>query len=517
MPEIDFRSMIVVWFKYKLRALGVLAALVGAAVAACLVMQTQYTSTATLLVKLGRELIYRPEVGTTQAALPTLDADNLIATNIAILNSPAIAQQVIGEVGLRTLYPRLFPDPDEPLVKAWLENGIAAVRTTLGIPEETIGTRALELFGRRLSVTPVKKTDLVAVSFMHPDPGVAARVANRVVELFQQKTGAIYANPNLAAVERMVAGEQDALQAAQKALNDYRQTYAVYALDEQMDLLLKQRMDLDSNLKAADAHVAELGGMIAVLARQRSATPQSVRMYTDTERHRSTDDTQSQVVALQLRERQLASRYNDDFLPLVEVRAQLKTAQVALASAQRDGGAVSRTGQNDTWQQLDQDTMHREAELQSTVSRREATQGQVAQVDGAMAELSSRQRTLQQLEQEVSLRTVSVKASFDKLADARAVDSLNREKPASFSLVEAAVPADPADPARPLPLLYTAAAAVAGLLLGLAAVFVSYRLSGTFVTAEQASRRLRLPVLAEIGYERRYDRSQQSYGRQLAG
>jgi uncharacterized protein involved in exopolysaccharide biosynthesis len=503
MMGLDVKSMVVVWFKYRVRVTLVLVAALSLSTAASILMRTQYESTASVLVKIGRELVYRPEVGNTQAALPTMDKDNLIASNIAIITSNEIAAKVIAEVGLARLYPKIAGVEEISPIELWIGEKIRDVQDFLNVQRPSKETEAIRMFMRRLSVTTVKKTDIIAVTFMHPDPVIAAQVANLVVDRFQEKVGEIYSNPNLAFMQKSVTDEEAGLAKAQGDLNNYRQKFGVYSLDAQMDMLLKQKMDVDTGLKNAEAHIAELGGMIATLVDQRSHTPQSVRLFAETERHRSIDDAQTQVLNLSLQEKQLSSRYTDNYRPLIEARAQLAAARAALSSDRADSGSHSRLGINDTYQEINQETLRRQSELQSTISRRDAMAKQVATIDAATSTLSSRQRNLLGLQQDVTLRTDALKATYDKLVDARAVAGLNREKPASFSVVQAAAPADLADPSRPLPLLYTLAAIGAGLFGGVTLTFLSYRMSGTFVTAAQASHRLKLPILAEIGYDRR--------------
>lgn len=505
MTGIDVKSIIVVGFKYRYRALAVVAAAVLIAIAVSSVMQTQYAATAKVLVKLGRELVYRPDVGSTSAALPTMDKDNLIASNVALISSPEIANAVIDEVGLSTLYPDLVNPPTQPL-KIWLKARVRAVKDWLGLPAPTLETRALEQFSRKLSVQPVKKTDMIGVTFMHPDPEIAARVANRVVALFQQKTGEIYANPNLDFMEKSVAQDRAGLEHAEAALNEFRQKNATYAFDSQMDMLLRQRMEIDAGLKGAEARIAELTGMVAVLSDQLSRTPQTKRLYSETERHRSTDDAQTQLNALKVQERQMATRYSDSYQPLAALRAQIQAAEGAVAATRAEGAKV-REGVNETYQDINQEYLRRQADLTAALGRRDELQKQLGEVEQATALLATRKEALQQLEREAALRNDSLKVDYAKLIEARAVAGLNREKPASFSLVEAASPPDPAYPARPLPVFYTLAAAVAGVLGGLCVIFFSYRLSGTFVTPEQVARRLKLPVLAVIDLDRRHVRN----------
>jgi uncharacterized protein involved in exopolysaccharide biosynthesis len=244
--------------------------------------------------------------------------------------------------------------------------------------------------------------------------------------------------------------------------------------------------------------------MLSTLVAQRNATPQMIQLYAETERHKVIDDTQSQLITLQLQEQQLAGRFSDKYQPLIDVRNQIKVAQRELASARSDPGSVTRRGVNDTYQEVNQETLRRQAELKSAMDRRDAMQAQLGVIGATINQLSTRQRELQDLQNDVALRTDAVKTSYDKLVEARVVDGLNREKPASFSVVQVATPPELADPARPLPLLYGLAAAVVGILGGATVVFFSYRMAGTFVTPEHAARRLNMPVLAVIGFNPAY-------------
>ncbi len=504
MRRLDIRSAVAIAFKYWRRAAMVFCGALLASVAVCVIMTTQYAATTDVLVKIDRELVYRPEVGSTQAAVPTVDRDNLIASNIAIMRGPDIERQVIKTIGAGNLYPKLVDRSLNPAIINWISDTIAAAETAVGIIPASVDMQVMDKFDRKLTIDTVKKTDIVSVSFMHPDPAIAARVANMVVDLFQQKTGSIYADPNLDFMQKNVDGQRAALTQAEARLNDFRRRSGVYAFNSQIDLLLKQRMDIDTGLLSAEAHIAELNGMVAALLVQRSTTPQMIPLYAETERHKSIDDAQTQLLGLSLQEQQLAGRFSDKYQPLIDIRSQIKVAKAALAADRGDTGSHTRRGLNDTYQEVNQETLRRQAELKSAVDRRDAMQAQLGVITGNISQLSVRQRELQDLEQDVALRTDAVKTSFDKLTEARVVDGLNRQKPASFSVVQAADAPDPSDPARPLPLLYTAAAAVVGMIGAASVVFFSYRMADTFVTPEQASRRLNMPVLAVISYNPAY-------------
>jgi uncharacterized protein involved in exopolysaccharide biosynthesis len=349
----------------------------------------------------------------------------------------------------------------------------------------------------------VKKTGIINVTFMNPDPVVAADVANAVVAEFQKRAGAIYDNPDLQFEQTRVDSQRAELDEAQNKLNAYRHLHNAYALGDQLNLLLQQKVTIDSKLKDTDSQITQLQGLVTALTTQINEMPKTVALYSDTERHRAVDDTTQQLVQLQLQERQMATRFGNDYPPLVAVRNGIKAARAAVAAQTNEGGTQTRTGLNDVRTALDQSRLQSQAQLKSLLGMRETLQNQIGNVEAAIATLSSAQPELTQLEQDVNMRTEALKASYDKLVEMRTVEGLNHEKPASFSVFQHAVPAELADPARPASLLYMVIGIGVGLLGALVTLFFSYRMFDGFLTPKQVALRLNRPVLAVVDYDQR--------------
>jgi uncharacterized protein involved in exopolysaccharide biosynthesis len=386
---------------------------------------------------------------------------------------------------------------------AFLGKPLALLQQALGNGEtEAPMTTAVRRFSRKLKVAVVKRTGIITVSFSHRDPAVAAETANLVVSLFQKEIGAIYDNPNLTFMQHLVDRERAGLDSAQAALSAYQQKYGVYAVDDQITALLAQKIQIDTNLKADAAHIAELRILVATLAAQRAAIPQRTVLSTDTVRNRVVDDTEAQLLALRIQERQMATKFSVNYPPLVEVRNQIALAEQSLHSARAEPGVLPHFGLNETYVALDQSLLQHRAELDSYAGRQAAMTAQLAAIDNTLSELSQRKRMLADLSQDVALRTDAVKTSYDKLAEARAVDGLNSQKPSSFSMFQAAVPSDPANPSKPLPVLYTLIGVIVGVLGAATTIFLSYVMDSSFLTPELASQRLRLPVLGVVDYRR---------------
>jgi uncharacterized protein involved in exopolysaccharide biosynthesis len=510
MLTFDMRMATIVASKYMLRAVTVFLFFILLAVAVCLLMKRQYTATANVLVKVGRELVYHSDTTTNDLPLPSVDKDAVVASTFEIMGDPDIKRHIIQTIGLAKMYPQLAPGApgDESLISVIMHAPAAAIQSFFGMDaQEDPMAEAVRLFTRKLSLDLIKKTSIITVSFTHPDPQIAAEVANMVVSEFQKRAGDIYDDPNLGFLEKDVAGQRAALAAAEGKLNAYEQQYGVYSFDNQLNMLLQQKNTLDTSIKDAEAHVVELQDMVAALKAERAATPASVALSTSTERHAVVDATETSLLAMRLQEKQLASRYQSTYQPLIDLREQIKLAQQSLATQRSDRGGPATTGVNVTYQLIDQQLLARQAELTSVFGRLEVMKAQQTAVSDAMATLSSRQRELLDLQHDVDLRNAAVATSYTKLAQARAVSGLNALQSSSFKLYQPAIAPDLADPSRPKPVLYLALAMVLGIVGGSAVIFFSYLFNNSFITPEQASLRLGLPTLAVISYQRRFARA----------
>src|SRR5262245_35001921 len=96
-----------------LRTIVIVTAVVsGLVVFGVLRSPPMFEAEASLLVRLGREYIYRPEVGPNEnPRTPSLS--EMVNSEVEILSSRDLAEQVVKELGVQKLYPDVLADePD---------------------------------------------------------------------------------------------------------------------------------------------------------------------------------------------------------------------------------------------------------------------------------------------------------------------------------------------------------------------------------------------------------------------
>jgi uncharacterized protein involved in exopolysaccharide biosynthesis len=194
-----------------------------------LLMTPVYEAESLLLVKFGREYMYRPELGERDAIAMGSNKDRQLAqinTEIAILRSRELAADVLSDMGTDRLYPDL--------------------RQEAG-PGAVISPVATNRLMSNVSAYNVKDSDVIRVKFQHSDAKLAAQALNVLVDKFVLKhLNAFSDAQSTAFLEQKVANSRKELQQAEEKLKAFQQRTRAFAGDAQVTALLAQRDELEA-------------------------------------------------------------------------------------------------------------------------------------------------------------------------------------------------------------------------------------------------------------------------------
>lgn len=183
--ELTIKDLWGIFLRRKPIVLGTLAICIGAAIFLCVVGTRRYEAKGELQVQketadaLGLESM----MGDAEGATDALDANITIQTQAQVLQSDSLALKVIKDLGLERnadFRPKFSPigwaldlmspsGPSDPKNVA-LEDA----------PARRI--RALKIFSKNLKIKPVSGTRLIDVTYLNPDPKVAAAVVNHLIQ-----------------------------------------------------------------------------------------------------------------------------------------------------------------------------------------------------------------------------------------------------------------------------------------------------------------------------------------------
>jgi uncharacterized protein involved in exopolysaccharide biosynthesis len=495
------RDVLNVLFKHQRKIVATFLVIVGAVALYTFTSTPLFEAKASLLIKLGREYVYRPEIGEERPQM-ALNREDMVNSELEILTSRDLAEKVIETIGVYKLYPGIDKPP--PLLS--LGTVRVAVDTVVawfdGRPrpsaDATRMERAIRIFGGNLKVEAIPKSNVVRAQFRHPDPELAARTVNTLLESFKTMRLEVFSGPKTSFLEEQMLYYRDLLRDAEQKFESFRQEHKVFALDQQRSLLLNQRSAFDTEMKATENRIEEAAKRLASLQDQQKRISEMVPLGADSGGVPVIDDARSRLLALQLKEQELLSKYRDESQVVKNVREEKKVVEDFLARVQNDRSTRTRSGKNPVYEQLQLEIVRTTAEHLALSAKRAAIEQQMTELNEALRTLDLRDKELQQIEREIKSNRQNYETYLARSEEARISEEMDQQKMVNISIIEtASVPSHPVLPRKTLNLLL---AMVFGAAAGLGLAFLVEYLRSGFLTPESAGRSLGVRVLGTVPY-----------------
>jgi uncharacterized protein involved in exopolysaccharide biosynthesis len=319
-----------------------------------------------------------------------------------------------------------------------------------------------------LTVTPIKKTWLIDVTYQSDDQNLARHVLDTLVQLYLEKHLALHrpAGTYRFFSEQSERARQE-LEAAQERLAEFSRTNHVVSPGLERERVLQKLVDFDALRAQAAATEAETTRRLSAITTELSHVP-SERMS----QVRTIDatlvmqDVKSRILTLEMKRAELLQKFTPEYRGIREIDGQLREARAALTEARNTPVREETVADNPTRQWLD-------TELARTRTEKEAISARMQALSAAVGEYRVEAQTLDVRDAEQKDLARSLKAAEDKYLlytqkreEARISDELDRTRIANVVIAQA--PAVAFEPKRTpslasLPLLLGGA-----LLLGLA-------------------------------------------------
>lgn len=203
----------------KWMILGIAALVTGITVFVLMRMTPIYQGTVTVLIEQNKGKVV--SIDEVYGAMSS--SREYYTTQAEFLKSHDVALRVIRKLGL-TAHPEFDPrQQPEPFWRQWLPSGEAKPEA----PESVIERQVLGAFAGRLTVNPVRNSQLVQVSFESADPALAATVANETANAYinadMDARFSMTQQANVWLTGRLTELKQN-LDASERALQAYRES-----------------------------------------------------------------------------------------------------------------------------------------------------------------------------------------------------------------------------------------------------------------------------------------------------
>jgi uncharacterized protein involved in exopolysaccharide biosynthesis len=429
-----------------------------------------YEAKSTVMVQLGREFVYRPEFGDPVTGTRYRLAE-VINSETQILNSSDLRERVLETIGISGIYPDMV-DKENPMEFA---------------------VRAL---GEGLVIKSIADSNIIHVFFKHQDPAVAANVLNELIKEFLAKHVQVFGESRAPFLEEQMRTYEEQLDEAESELEAFRQKHGVFDIADQTRLLLKQRSDLSVSMNSTNNEIKELEQKIATLDEQLKKVPKNIPVYTETETNSTLDELKVKLMELQIEEQKLLGTYTENSLLVRNIRDEIASVASLMKSQGNVRPQTVRTGMNPVYEEIELDSIHSRAKLQSMYAKKGVIESQIWDVNRQLSELDIKQKGLRELERKVDTYERNHTAYVNKLEEALALDAMDRMKRSSIRIIESAkVPIKPLGLSLKMRLaLGMLLGLIAGIGIAIIAEFNQRRLSNVYAVEQ----RLQLPVLTVL-------------------
>jgi len=459
-----------------------------------------FEAESSLMVRIGREYVYRPEVGRTETAR-TPSLSEMVNSEVEILSSRDLAELVVGDIGVERLYPdilALVPQPDTHLATE-----MAVLR-----------------FRKAAAIRPVLESSVIKVGFEHEVPQLAADAVNFLVERFKDKHVEVFGEERASRLETQLEPRLAHLAEAEQALAEFKRENGVFDLDAQRSLLLDRRERLDQAVQTTDAELAGLRlragpdsqaepptvpelppylrpEMKEQLLRQRADLELALRGFEPPVSDRLAEQASLRLLELELEEGQLLRDYSPSSRKVKSVQEEILRVRSFLQQAETRAGVFDEARREER-QARSQDLtseiarltseielLVREEERQLRIEARRSIQileiqrtdhvSRLAAVELEIRNLDQHEQPLRRLERELVAAESAAQTYRERVDEARITDELDREKRINVRVIEkAAAPVAPSGLPRNLKL---AIGGLVGLVagVGLAVLFDLFR------------------------------------------
>jgi succinoglycan biosynthesis transport protein ExoP len=445
-----------------------------------------YRASATLLIESqAANVVSIAEV----YGLDTRNQDYL-ATQIAIMGGRPIAEAVVDSLGLAE-QPEFRPEHRPPAMdldwRSWLPLGMQKFDWRSWLPfdmqkktdpsPQNERERAIDVYLDKLSIEPVRETQLVRVRFDSADPNLAARVADAHAKAYIASTLDARADATKSAAEWLAARVDSLrkdLQASEARLQAYREQEQIVDVSGLKTLPAAEISNLSSRLlevrqELASAQIAYLQVTPAAAQGENLLGVPALLADEGMRRAREAQATAQRTVA------ELEKRYGPSSPKLI-------AAQSELAQADKN---LNNQAQN---------------VIEGIRKRYEAAKSQEAAIEAALnragqqyQKVGRKESKLETLQREVDTNRQLYDLFFKRLSETSATGDLAT---ARANIVAPAVV--PRTPAKPQKLLIVSIAALLTLLFGVGVAFLLASLDNTVKSSKDVEEKLKRPLLGMV-------------------
>lgn len=346
-----------------------------------------------------------------------------------------------------------------------------------------------------LRIDPLKKSNLVVISYRSRDPQLAARVLNTLSGFYLEKHAMVHRPQGAYEFFKKETDRFRAdLDAANRRLLEFNQRQNVVSPEQEKAAILQGAAQFQASEDQTRSAIAETESRIRMLTTELAARPARKTTLVKTSSI-LLEQLQSHLFDLEQQRIDLLNKFEPSYRPVQELDREISSTRSAIAEAQEAPPKEETTDSDPTYGLLESDLAKSTADLATLEARAVATKRIVEQYGERAHDLDQSNMTEQDLLRKVKIAEDGYLAYQHKQEEARMSEALDQHQIVNVTIAEAAaVPY--------LPVLGRSTrleiAFLLTLVLSIISAFLADRWDHSFRTPEEVEFNLQIPVLAAM-------------------
>jgi Uncharacterized protein involved in exopolysaccharide biosynthesis len=357
--------------------------------------------------------------------------------------------------------------------------------------------RAARRLAQQVKIEPVKKTNLIAISYAAGDPQTAAKVLRSLADVYLEKHLAVHRpEGERRFFEQQTAQSRKELEESNQRLVQFANSHGVVAASQQRDLMLQRLSELDAGERQTRIELAETRQRISELEDQLAGLPERT-----TTQVRTADNPdllkslKASLLELRLKRTQLMTKFEPNHPFVREIDQQIAQAETAIVAESLSPVRDETTDKNANYEWAKAELQRAQVQLKALQARQTATSIQATSTRALAAKLGEDAITQNDLLSSERAVQENYLLYVKKKEEARMNDALDER-----GIVNVAIAQYPVAPALPVWSVGTILAI--GLLIagtaGAGAAFGADYVDPAFRDPEDVHSYLNVPVLASL-------------------
>ena len=214
-----------------------------------------------------------------------------------------------------------------------LAGGSAAATEVPAADETAAQVKAIGAFLDRLSVTPVRNSRLVEVSYRSQDPVIAAKVANGIAKTYIEQNMDFRFTSSRDASEwlgQQLQEQRQQVEAAEKALQQYREQNDALSVADRQNIVVQKLADLNSAVTKAKTDRLLKESMYRQLASIEN-DPAALDTFPAILANQFIQQQKTELASLQRHQAQLGEKLGDRHPEMLRVQSAIQASQMKLS------------------------------------------------------------------------------------------------------------------------------------------------------------------------------------------